>query len=176
MVNSIKSHPPHSLCGLLKTGGGEAGDWDVCGGGEITESLRPSFTTCLWVELLKNTRCALKKLPLGSDSACKLLRRDTSRPSYQRWHQYATVCTNTRGGDLYHFTCACQLPQAGWWPSYHRLQMSSVWMMFFLLSLLEMCHFFLSLLFLMYCGLAKNSELYYRSPNATNLKSNKCNN
>lgn len=31
MVNSIKSHPPRSLCGLLKTGGGEDGEWDVRG-------------------------------------------------------------------------------------------------------------------------------------------------
>lgn len=29
IVNSIKSHPPHSLCGLLRTRGREAGDWDV---------------------------------------------------------------------------------------------------------------------------------------------------
>lgn len=29
IVNSIKSHPPHSLCGLLWTRGREAGDWDV---------------------------------------------------------------------------------------------------------------------------------------------------
>lgn len=53
MVNSIKSHPPRSLCGLLKTGGGEAEEWDVGGKKKITEGVRRSFTTCLWAELLE---------------------------------------------------------------------------------------------------------------------------
>lgn len=49
IVNSSKSHPPHSVCGLLRSGG--LGGWWLGCGRKITKNERCSFTQCSWGKL-----------------------------------------------------------------------------------------------------------------------------
>lgn len=111
IVNSIKSHPPHSLCGLLRSRGGEAADWDV---GDRLPRMENVLSHNVYEASCSRERSVdlWEAATSGFDSPCVLLEADTSCPSYfLSRHRCTPDLHKHTVGVLRHLACGCQLQQ-----------------------------------------------------------------